>query len=47
MTQPIVNFMTDETIGPKTARNFRDSSVLPVIDHVIKIIENISLKAVK
>ena len=39
----------DETIGPKTARNFLDtlSVSAEIIDHVIKIIENISFKGGK
>ncbi|MDG2431855.1 HD domain-containing protein [Flavobacterium sp.] len=39
----------DETIGPKTARTFLESIAIDneVIDHVIKIIENISFKGGK
>ena len=39
----------DEAIGPKTARNFLDtlSVSAEIIDHVIKIIENISFKGGK
>lgn len=39
----------DESIGPKTARIFLESIAIPVetIDHVIKIIENISFKGGK
>jgi len=39
----------DETIGPKTARTFLETIAVPfeTIDHVIKIIENISFKGGK
>jgi uncharacterized protein len=39
----------DETIGPKTARTFLETITVPAetIDHVVKIIENISFKGGK